>query len=77
MDPEERIELVQKVREFAPKEKLIIAGAACEGKLPYDERKSINFREISVCVYLYISFFSNSIQTCPLSQFCCETVSKH
>ena len=31
MDPEERVELVQKVREFAPKEKLIIAGAGCEG----------------------------------------------
>ena len=31
MDPEERIELVKKVREFASKEKLIIAGAACEG----------------------------------------------
>ena len=31
MDPGERIELVKKVREFAPKEKLIIAGAACEG----------------------------------------------
>ena len=31
MDPGERIELVKKVREFASKEKLIIAGAACEG----------------------------------------------
>ena len=31
MDPDERVKLVEKVREFAPKEKLIIAGAACEG----------------------------------------------
>ena len=30
MDPDERIELVKKVKEFALKEKLIIAGAACE-----------------------------------------------
>lgn len=34
MDPDERVELVKKVREFAPKEKLIIAGAACEGIEP-------------------------------------------
>ena len=47
MDSEERIELVKKVREFAPKEKLIIAGAACEGDCKYfDKRKSINLREI-------------------------------
>jgi hypothetical protein len=49
MDPEERIELVQKVREFAPKEKLIIAGAACEGNCDDDElRKSLNLREMII-----------------------------
>lgn len=31
LDPDERIELVKKVKEYAAKEKLIIAGAACEG----------------------------------------------
>lgn len=29
--PDEKIDLVQKVRELAPKDKLIIAGSGCEG----------------------------------------------
>ena len=32
MRAEEKIDLVQKVRELAPKEKLILAGSGCEGK---------------------------------------------
>ena len=31
--PDEKIDLVQKVRELAPKDKLIIAGSGCEGIL--------------------------------------------
>lgn len=29
--PDEKIDLVRKVRELAPKDKLIIAGSGCEG----------------------------------------------
>lgn len=32
MRPEEKIDLVRKVRELAPKDKLILAGSGCEGK---------------------------------------------
>lgn len=43
MDSEERIDLVKKVREFAPKEKLIIAGAACEGIDLLVKKRRISF----------------------------------
>ena len=29
--PEEKIDLVRKVRELAPKDKLVVAGSGCEG----------------------------------------------
>ena len=32
MRPEEKIDLVRKVRELAPKDKLVLAGSGCEGK---------------------------------------------
>ena len=32
MRAEEKIDLVRKVRELAPKDKLILAGSGCEGK---------------------------------------------
>lgn len=33
MRAEEKIDLVRKVRELAPEEKLILAGSGCEGKV--------------------------------------------
>ena len=52
MDSGERIELVKKVRKFASKEKLIIAGAACEGI--YCRRETINDQIMytHVCLFL-------------------------
>lgn len=55
MDPDERVELVKKVREFAPKEKLIIAGAACEGIEPSNGQLCQLFLKDNEVKFLFVT----------------------
>lgn len=52
MRPEEKIELVRKVRELAPKDKLVVAGSGCEGK---KTRKRHIQRELLSTFFLFLA----------------------
>lgn len=73
MRAEEKIDLVHKVRELAPKGKLILAGSGCEGNRDRKQNLTIRLKAVNPKLSLWkktCSLLASHKKTCADRKFC-------